>query len=86
MSHTICRPRLYDYHPFGRPTLNINCMDTLWLSGSFPVSPMISKTHYLEICLDQITFVDKTTNFNIKRYCINYSALYSRPILISYRF
>ena len=37
---------------------------------------MISKTHYLEICLDQITFVDKTTNFNIKRYCINYSALY----------
>ena len=32
---------------------------------------MISKTHYLEICLDQITFVDKTTNFNIKRYCIN---------------
>ena len=90
MSHTICRPPVYDYHPFGRPTLNIICMDTVWLSGSFPVSPiyMISKTHYLEICLDQITFVDKTTNFNIKIYCINYSALYSRPrpILISYRF
>ena len=89
MCHTqFVDPRLYDYHPFGRPTLNINCMDTLWLSGSFPVSPiyMISKTHSLEICLDQITFVDKTTNFNIKRYCINYSALYSRPILISYRF
>ena len=59
----------------------------VWVVSVSPIY-MISKTHYLEICLDQITFVDKTTNFNIKRYCINYSALYSRPrpILISYRF
>ena len=47
----------------------------VWVVSGEPYIYMISKTHYLEICLDQITFVDKTTNFNIKRYCINYSAL-----------